>query len=56
MLENSTRRLLSMHKWLLYRICILPITLYSFQLWYFKGAPLYQPFKKLRKIQRRVVL
>ena len=32
MLENSIRRLLLIHKWLLYKICIIPITLYGFQL------------------------
>ena len=31
MLENSIRRLLLIYKWILYKICIIPITLYSFQ-------------------------
>jgi len=34
----------------------MPIVLYSFQLWYYKGAPLSHPLKKLKKIQCRVVL
>jgi len=51
MLGNSTRGLLFVHKCLLYRMCIMPITLYSFQLWYFKGASLYYLLKELRKIQ-----
>jgi len=56
MLENSTRELSLTYKWLLYRIYVFPITLYGFQLWYFKGAFLYQPLKKLKKMQRRVAL
>ena len=35
MLGNSTYRLLSYQKHLLYRICILPIILYSFSLWFY---------------------
>ena len=49
MLSNSTRGLSPMYKCLLYRTCILSIALYGFQLWYFKGAPLYQSLKKLKK-------
>jgi len=56
MLDNSTRDLSPIHKRLLYRTCILPIALYGFQLWYFKGASLYQPLKELKKMQRRVAL
>ena len=56
MLGNSTRKLPLIHKWLLCRICVLPIILYKFQLWYFKGALLYQSLNFLRKIQKRVVL
>ena len=44
------------YKWLLYRICVFPITLYEFQLWYFKETSLYHPLKKLKKMQRRVTL
>jgi len=56
MLGNSIRGLSPMHKQLLYRTCVFSITLYGFQLWYFKGAPLYQPLKKLKKMQRRAAL
>ena len=56
MLGNLTRGTSSIHKHLLYRTCVLPITLYGFQLWYFKGALLYQSIKKLKKIQRKAVL
>ena len=44
-LGNLTRRLSPIHKHLLYRICVLSIVLYKFQLWYFKEVLLYQPLK-----------
>ena len=56
MLSNSTRELSSIHKHLLYRTYVLSITLYSFQLYYFKEAPLYQFLKELKKMQGRVAL
>jgi len=51
MLGNSTRGLLFVHKCLLYRTYIMSIALYSFQLWCFKGAPLYYLLKELSKMQ-----
>ena len=45
MLGNSTRELLSIHKQLLYKTCIILITLYGFQLWYYKRVPLFYPLK-----------
>ena len=56
MLGNSSRSLIPIQKRQLYRCCVLPIVLYSFQLWYYNKAPLTYPLKELRKIQRRVVL
>jgi len=56
MLGNFTRGLLPLYKQLLYRICIMPIVLYSFQLWYYKMVPLSRPLKELKKIQHRAVL
>ena len=53
MLDNSIRGLLPFHKCLLYHMCIIPITLYRFPLWYFKSALLYHSLKKLKKIQQR---
>ena len=53
MLRNSTRGLSPVYKWLLYRTCVLSITLYSFQLWYFKGAPLYHLLKSWRKCKEK---
>ena len=50
MLGNLLRDLLSLQKQLLYQTCIMPIVLYRFQLWYFKEASIFYPFKKLRKI------
>ena len=56
MLENSSRSLISIQKRWLYRCCILPIALYSFQLWYYNKTLLAYFFKELRKMQRRVAL
>ena len=39
MLRNSTRGLLPLQKYLLYRSCIVPIATYGFRLWFFTGAP-----------------
>ena len=51
MLGNSNYSLLHIQKCLLYRTCILPIAIYSFQLQYFKGAPTHYPLKNLKKMQ-----
>ena len=56
MLSNFIRGLSLVHKHLLYRTCVLSITLYRFWLWYFKGALLYYLLKELKKMQRRAVL
>jgi len=52
-LGNLVRGLIPYQKHLLYRSCILPITLYSFQLWLYNKAPLLYPLKMLGKMQRR---
>jgi len=54
--ENLTRGLILSQKHLLYRMCILPITLYGFPLWYYNKAPLLYPLKVLRNMQRRAAL
>jgi len=56
MLGNSSRGLLPIQKRLLYRTCILPITLYGFQLWFFKSAPIIKNITKLKKMQQRAAL
>ena len=56
MLGNSSRGLLPIQKRLLYRTCILPIALYGFQLWFFKGAPIIKNITELKKMQRRAAL
>jgi len=56
MLSNSLRGLISTQKRCLYKSCILPITLYSFQMWYYNKTLLSYPFKVLRNMQRRAVL
>ena len=55
MLDNSIRGLQFLHKHLLYKIYIMLIILYGFQLWYFKDVSLFHSLKKLNKIQCRVV-
>ena len=55
-LGNLVRGLNPHQKWLLYRSCILPIVLYSFQLWYYNKVPLSYPLKMLGKMQRKVAI
>ena len=50
-LGNSTRGLIPLQKHLLYRNCILPITLYSHQLWFYNRAPLSYPLRILNQMQ-----
>jgi len=50
MLGNSSRGLLPIQKQLLYRTCILPIALYGFQLWFFKGTPIIKNITELKKM------
>ena len=56
MLGNSSRDLLPIQKRLLYRTCVLPIALYGFQLWFFKGTPTVKHITELKKMQRRAAL
>jgi len=56
MLGNSLRGLLPIQKRLLYKTCVLPIALYGFQLWFFKGAPIIKNITELKKIQQRAAL
>jgi len=55
-LGNSSRGLNPVQKRHLYRCCALPIALYGFQLWYYNKALLVYLLKKLKKIQRKVVI
>ena len=56
MLGNLSRSLVPLQKRQLYICCALPITLYSFQLWYYNKAPLDYPLRILRKMQQRAAL
>ena len=56
LLGNSTHGINSLQKQLLYRYCILPITLYRFQLWFYNKVPLSYPMKILEKMQRRAAI
>lgn len=56
MLRNSSRELIPFQKYLLYRTCILFITLYNFPLWYYNKASLAYLLQELRKIQPRAAI
>ena len=53
---NSSCGITHLQKQLLYRCCVLPITLYGFQLWFYKHTPLSYPLKALGKMQRRAAI
>ena len=55
-LDNLSRGLLSMQKQLLYHTCVLPIVLYSFQLWFFKDTLTFFPLQSLNEMQCRAAL
>ena len=52
LLSNSSHSINPLQKCLLYRSCILPITLYRFQLWFYNCAPTAYYIKTLNKMQR----
>ena len=56
LLGNSSQKINPIQKCLLYRYCILPITLYGFQLWFYNKAPLLYHMKILGKMQRRATI
>ena len=55
-LGNSSHSIILIQKRLFYRCCVLPIALYSFQLWFYNHAPLSYPLKILGKMQKRVAI
>jgi len=56
LLENLSCSIIPLQKCLLYRYCILPIALYSFQLWFYHYALLLYLLKALGKMQRKVAI
>ena len=56
LLENSLQGINPLQKRLLYRCCVLPIALYSFQLWFYNKAPMSYHMKILNKMQRRAAI
>ena len=56
LLGNLSRGINPIQKHLLYRCCILPIALYSFQLWFYNKVPLSYHMKILGKMQRRAAI
>jgi len=55
-LGNLSCGIIPTQKCLLYRCCVLPITLYGLQLWFYNCAPLLYPLKILDKMQRRATI
>ena len=55
-LENLSWGINLTQKCLRYRCCVLPITLYGFQLWFYNHVPLSYPLKILGKMQRRAAI
>ena len=56
LLGDSTWEINPVQKHQLYRCCILPIALYSFQLWFYNKAPISYHKKILDKMQRRAAI
>ena len=56
LLGNSSCGITPLQKRLLYKYFILPIALYSFQLWFYHHALLSYPLKAFRKMQRKVAI
>jgi len=55
-LGNSNCGINPLQEQLLYRTCILPITLYRFQLWFYNWAPITYHLKALGKMQKRAAI
>ena len=56
LLSNSSCSINPLQKCLLYRSCILPITLYRFQLWFYNQALTAYHVKILNKMQRQAMI
>jgi len=56
LLRNLSQGTSPIQKCLLYQCCVLPIALYSFQLWFYNKAPLAYHMKILNKMQRRATI
>ena len=56
LLGNLSQGISPLQKRKLYRCCILPIALYSFQLWFYNKAPVLYHMKILDKMQRRAAI
>ena len=55
-ISNSNHSINPSQKHPLYRSCVLPITLYGFQLWFYKRALMAYYLKALGKMQRRAAI
>jgi len=54
--DNSSYGIIPTKKHLPYKCCILPIALYSFQLWFYNHAPLLYLLKILTEMQKRAAI
>ena len=56
LLSNSNHDIKRLQKCLLYSMCILPIALYGFQLWFYNRVLMMYHLKALEKMKRRVAI
>jgi len=56
MLGNSSRGVSVVHKYLLYRTCVVPMAMYGLRLWYLQGSHLKGVIKQLLAVQHLVAL
>ena len=56
LLGNSSHSISPIQKWQLYRCCVLPIVLYSFQLWFYNKVLMAYHMKLLNKMQKRAAI
>ncbi|CAA7267583.1 unnamed protein product [Cyclocybe aegerita] len=56
MLGNCTRGLSPKQRHLLYRLCVVPIAIYGYRLWYFDGAHNKGAMNQLKRMQRKAAL
>jgi hypothetical protein len=56
MLGNSNWGLSPLQKWLLYRLCVVPVATYGYQLWFFKGTRCKTLMTLINQMQWRAAL
>jgi len=56
LLSNLSHGINPLQKHFLYRMCVLPIAIYGFQLWFYDHAPMAYHMKILNKMQRHAAI